>query len=172
MVITRSHLTFFNKIRHFSYQYSKLAQIYTLMSHIPHLNTLIGQPDTPSLDDPYELIRLARRGVSRATLKTVSQGLGVPLKELLPKLPIGERTLQRYNNEQYLPSHVSEQIIQWAQVISFGHAVFESADVFQDWMRSTNRALGGIKPADLLDTRQGAELLLQLLGQIDHGVYR
>lgn len=137
-----------------------------------NLNTIIGQSDAPPIENLYDLVRLARRGVTRNALKTVSQGLGVPLKELLPKLPIGERTLQRYHAQQYLPSHVSEQIIQWAQIIVFGNSVFESPKVFQDWMRSANRALGGIKPADLLDTRQGAEMLLQLLGQIEHGVYR
>lgn len=137
-----------------------------------NLNAIIGQPNSAPIENPYDLVRLARRGVTRAALKTVSQGLGVPLKELLPKLPIGERTLQRYKGQQYLPPHVSEQIIQWAQIILFGNSVFESPDIFQDWMRSTNRALGGLKPADLLDTRQGAEMLLQLLGQIEHGVYR
>lgn len=135
-----------------------------------NLNSIIGQQDATPIENPYDLVRLARRGVTRATLKTVSQGLGVPLKELLPQLPIGERTLQRYDEQQYPPSHVSEQIIQWAQIILFGNSVFESPKIFQDWMRSPNRALGKGKPVDLLDTRQGAELLLQLLGQIEHGV--
>lgn len=136
------------------------------------LNTIIGQEDMTPINNPYDLVRLARRGVTRATLKTVSQGLGVPLKELIHKLPIGERTLQRYHEQQYLPSHVSEQIIQWAQILLFGNNVFASPDIFRDWMVADNRALGGVSPADLLDTRQGAELLLQLLGQIEHGVYR
>jgi putative toxin-antitoxin system antitoxin component (TIGR02293 family) len=137
-----------------------------------NLNTIIGQSDIPPLEGPFDLVRLARRGVTRNTLKKVSQELGISLKELLPKLPIGERTLQRYDAQQYLPSHVSEQIIQWAQLILFGNSVFKSPGVFQDWMCTANRALGGIRPADLLDTRQGAEMLLQLLGQIEHGVYR
>lgn len=136
------------------------------------LHTVINLEDIAPLQSPYDLVRLARRGVTRATLKAVSQGLGVPLKELIPKLPIGERTLQRYHEQDYLPSHVSEQIIQWAQIIVFGRSVFESNKIFQHWMQTPNRALGGAKPADLLDTRQGAQLLLQLLGQIEHGVYR
>ncbi len=136
-----------------------------------NINTIIGQGDTP-INTPYDLVRLARRGVTRTTLKLVSQAMGVPVKDLVPKLPIGERTLQRYDEQQYLPSHVSEQIIQWAQIVLFGHTVFASPSVFQDWMITNNRALGGVAPANLLDTRQGAELLLQLLGQIEHGVYR
>ncbi len=135
------------------------------------LNRIMGQGDEP-IQNPYDLVRLARRGVTRATLKVVSQGLGVSMKELIPKLPIGERTLQRYKEQEYLPSHISEQIIQWAQIILFGQTVFAAPDIFQHWMLTANRALGGVKPADLLDTRQGAELLLQLLGQIEHGVYR
>ncbi|MDF9796987.1 putative toxin-antitoxin system antitoxin component (TIGR02293 family) [Catalinimonas alkaloidigena] len=136
------------------------------------ISSIVELDELAKIESPYDLVRLARRGVTRNTLKTVSQILGVPLKELIPKLPIGERTLQRYTEQQYLPSHVSEQIIQWAQVALFGRSVFATPSVFQHWMQTSNRALGNVKPADLLDTRQGAELLLQLLGQIEHGVYR
>lgn len=125
-----------------------------------------------SLETTFDLVQLARRGVSRKTLRLVSEGLGIPVKLLVPKLPIAERTLQRYALEDYLPTHVSEQIIQWAQLLAFGKKVFSEEAAFQDWMQRQNRALGENRPSDLLDTRQGVELLLQLLGQIEHGVYR
>ncbi|MFP4092588.1 MAG: antitoxin Xre/MbcA/ParS toxin-binding domain-containing protein [Cyclobacteriaceae bacterium] len=136
------------------------------------IGSYIHDDSSTSLESPFDLVKLARRGVSRKTLRLVSEGLGIPVKDLVPKLPIAERTIQRYGLEDYLPAHVSEQIIQWAQLLAFGRSVFTSEAVFQDWMRQPNRALGENRPLDLLDTRQGVELLLQLLGQIEHGVYR
>lgn len=136
------------------------------------IGSYIHDDSSASLETPFDLVRLARRGVSRKTLRLVSEGLGIPVKELVPKLPLAERTLQRYALKDYLPVHVSEQIIQWAQLLAFGRSVFSTEAVFQDWMRQPNRALGENRPMDLLDTRQGVELLLQLLGQIEHGVYR
>lgn len=132
----------------------------------------IDDKHSVSLETSFDLIQLARRGVSRKTLRLISEGLGIPIKTLVPKLPIAERTLQRYSMEEYLPQHVSEQIIQWAQLLAFGRSVFEEESIFQDWMQRPNKALGENSPLDLLDTRQGVELLLQLLGQIEHGVYR
>lgn len=132
----------------------------------------IDDKHSVSLETSFDLIQLARRGVSRKTLRLISEGLGIPIKTLVPKLPIAERTLQRYGMEEYLPQHVSEQIIQWAQLLAFGRKVFEEESVFQDWMQRPNKALGENSPLDLLDTRQGVELLQQLLGQIEHGVYR
>ena len=126
-----------------------------------NINSIVGQED---IESPYDLVRLARRGVTWATLKTVSKGLGVRLKELVPKLPIGERTLQRYNEQQCLPSHVSEQIIQWAQIILFGNAVFESEKVFQDWMRSFNRALGKCQTSRFAGHQAGSRITATTTG--------
>jgi putative toxin-antitoxin system antitoxin component (TIGR02293 family) len=134
--------------------------------------SFIDDKQSVSLETSFDLIQLARRGVNRKTLRLISEGLGIPIKTLVPKLPIAERTLQRYGMEEYLPQHVSEQIIQWAQLLAFGRNVFDGERVFQDWMQRPNKALGENSPLDLLDTRQGVELLLQLLGQIEHGVYR
>jgi putative toxin-antitoxin system antitoxin component (TIGR02293 family) len=136
------------------------------------IDPYINDSHSGSLETSFDLVQLARRGVSRKTLRLISEGLGIPVKDLVPKLPIAERTLQRYALEEYLPPHISEQIIQWAQLLAFGKKVFSEETVFQDWMRRPNMALGENRPLDLLDTRQGVELLLQLLGQIEHGVYR
>ncbi len=38
-------------------------------------------------------------------------------------------------------------------------------------MKTTNRALGNIKPLSLLDTLYGMEEIKHLIGRIEHGVY-
>ena len=151
----------------YKYKWHILVTMYT-----QDIGPYIKDSNSLSLETTFDLVQLARRGVSRKTLRLISEGLGIPVKLLVPKLPIAERTLQRYALEDYLPTHVSEQIIQWAQLLAFGKKVFNEEAVFQDWMQRQNRALGENRPSDLLDTRQGVELLLQILGQIEHGVYR
>jgi putative toxin-antitoxin system antitoxin component (TIGR02293 family) len=39
------------------------------------------------------------------------------------------------------------------------------------WLQSSNRALGGARPLDLLDTEPGAHAVETVLGRIAYGVY-
>lgn len=39
------------------------------------------------------------------------------------------------------------------------------------WLAMPNKALGGKKPLDLLDTELGAKQVEQILGRIESGVY-
>jgi putative toxin-antitoxin system antitoxin component (TIGR02293 family) len=43
--------------------------------------------------------------------------------------------------------------------------------IAEGWFNRPNRALGGEKPLDLLDTNAGVEQVVDLLNRIDYGVY-
>jgi putative toxin-antitoxin system antitoxin component (TIGR02293 family) len=49
--------------------------------------------------------------------------------------------------------------------------VFDDREVAVDWMLSSNRALEGQSPLDVLDTEVGEEQVRTLLGRIEYGVY-
>jgi putative toxin-antitoxin system antitoxin component (TIGR02293 family) len=40
-----------------------------------------------------------------------------------------------------------------------------------EWLTDELGILGGRAPADLLDTEEGAQEVIRILGRIDHGVY-
>ncbi len=56
-------------------------------------------------------------------------------------------------------------------------ATARAEEVLQDrasaaaWLRTPNRALGGMVPLDLLRTQAGLEAVLRVLGRIEAGVY-
>jgi hypothetical protein len=49
--------------------------------------------------------------------------------------------------------------------------VFGDNDRPSRWMRSPLLALGNRAPLDLLDTAEGIELVMNILGRIEHGVF-
>ncbi len=49
--------------------------------------------------------------------------------------------------------------------------VFGDTDKATHWLRLSNHALGDKSPWDLLDTTEGVELVMRILGRIEHGVY-
>lgn len=49
--------------------------------------------------------------------------------------------------------------------------VLGSSENAISWLEGQNRALGGAVPFNLLDTEEGADEVLAVLGRIEHGVY-
>jgi putative toxin-antitoxin system antitoxin component (TIGR02293 family) len=52
-----------------------------------------------------------------------------------------------------------------------GTEVFESRENFLRWFTTPNTALGGKVPSDLVSLQTGAQLVMDELIRIDHGVF-
>ena len=52
-----------------------------------------------------------------------------------------------------------------------GLEVFGDKDIFKDWMITDIIALGNKKPIDLIDTPEGIQSVLTVLGRIEHGIF-
>src|SRR5881397_3951675 len=57
------------------------------------------------------------------------------------------------------------------RVLARAEDVFGSQERAGAWLRGTVRALGSVRPLDLLDTDLGAQQVERILGRIEHGVY-
>jgi len=84
--------------------------------------------------------------------------------------PETERTLQRYTPQQPLNRVVSEHILQLAVVAAKGVEVFADKAAFLAWLHHPNTALADHTPLSLLSSRFGAEMVLDELGRLEHGV--
>ncbi len=122
-------------------------------------------------ESSYELIAAIRRGVHKASLTRLGKVYGISPIELGRRLPVSERTLQRYGEHQRLSSAVSDHLVQMAQTFARAREVFGTADRASAWMRTPCKSLGGETPFNLLDTIAGIELVRDELGRIDAGVY-
>ena len=58
-----------------------------------------------------------------------------------------------------------------ARVVAQAQDVFKSADAATSWLKRPNRGLNGHALVDLLDTDAGTEQVVELLDQIEYGVY-
>ena len=66
---------------------------------------------------------------------------------------------------------VSEQILQMAEVAAKGSEVFEGRDKFLAWINHPNKALENKTPMSLLNSKFGADMVLDELGRIEHDVF-
>ncbi len=65
----------------------------------------------------------------------------------------------------------SQKIARFARIMALSIEVFEDSQIASQWLERPNRALGGIKPIDLLDTDEGAHEVENVLRRLEHGVY-
>lgn len=124
-----------------------------------------------NLRNRIDLIELGKIGLTKATLLHLADYLGLTLSQMANLLPITERTIQRYSDDQHFSSSVSEHILQIAECAAVGIRVFEDKGKFLAWLRHPNKALGQKTPMSLLSSRFGSEMVLDELGRIEYGVF-
>lgn len=118
-----------------------------------------------------DLIELSNKGLTKKALSHLAKFLSFTMSQMAALLPVTERTIQRYAPKKHFNRVVSEQILQIAEVAARGAEVFEDRDKFLAWMDHPNRALADKTPLSLLNSRFGAEMVLDELGRIEHGVF-
>lgn len=116
------------------------------------------------------MVELSRKGVTKNTLLKVAELGSMSLKELAQLLPVTERTIQRYGDDDRFPRDVSEHVLMLAEVFSKGLDVLGDRETLRDWLRTPIAGLGQ-PPLDLLDTSFGVELVKDELGRLEEGVF-
>jgi len=124
-----------------------------------------------SLKTEMDLYETSRIGLPKMAFLHLVSNLNFSMRSMTQLLNVAERTIQRKGDRELLDISTSEQILQIAEVFSRGSDVFESPVNFQNWMNSENMSLGGKKPIDLLPSRYGAQMILDVIGRIEHGIY-
>jgi putative toxin-antitoxin system antitoxin component (TIGR02293 family) len=137
----------------------------------PLANVLRSEGVQYTLDNDMDLISMSRKGVSKQLLLALSDLSGISIHQLAQLLPITERTIQRYDNEQKFSRDVSEHILIIVRVVDKAYQVLEGQEAVKDWLTTPLVGLGQRTPLSLLDTSFGAQLVMDELGRLEHGVY-
>lgn len=111
------------------------------------------------------------KGIPKQSLINLSCIMNVPMKDIAVLLSVSYKTLGRKSKKDLLNPLESSLSIELATVTAKGLFVFEEAEKFSRWLQKENRALGGKKPIQLLNTPTGIKLVGQILGRIEEGVY-
>ena len=73
--------------------------------------------------------------------------------------------------EQTFSADQSGRIYMLLRVLSAAHKLFNGdTDRVAEWLDTAAKGLGGKKPSELTSTVVGAEAVINLIGQIEHGV--
>jgi putative toxin-antitoxin system antitoxin component (TIGR02293 family) len=130
---------------------------------------------------PLERVRVIKAGVAPAAVKDIADAMGSPQELVIKKLGIPRSTWARKRSQQTpLEQSASEKVMGLATLIGQVESLvkeqgepkgFDAAKWLQGWIEQPVPALGGRKPADLLDTREGQQIVSGLLDAIRAGAY-
>jgi putative toxin-antitoxin system antitoxin component (TIGR02293 family) len=120
---------------------------------------------------PLEKVAIANKRISKTELEQLKRSTELDYSTLSNILSISRATLiNKKGNEKFAVAQ-SERIFALADIYAYGYEVFEDKDKFNHWINESNKALGGQKPLELLNSQFGKEEVKRLIGRIDYGVY-
>jgi len=124
------------------------------------------------VNKPHDLAELVRKGLPASSVKVLAERLDVANAVLSQKLGIPQRTLtRRLSQRSRLTSAESDRTVRVARVYASAAEMIGDEEKAVEWLRTPNRALGGARPLDQLDTDVGAREVEDILGRIAYGVY-
>lgn len=112
--------------------------------------------------------------LSNAVLLHLTQQLtAVPEQAVADIVGVSTRTLRRAKEEpeKAMSPDMASKAWLLAQTLAKAIDVFGSQDAAERWMSEEAMGLDGARPIDMLRTLQGAELVTEFLGRLEHGVY-
>jgi putative toxin-antitoxin system antitoxin component (TIGR02293 family) len=117
------------------------------------------------------LIEHVRSGLPYAALEAVAERFEIPRDDVLRILHVPGRTLARRKRERVFRPDESDRLLRLGRIAAMAEEVLGTREKAAAWLQDPNRALGGPRPLDRLDTDLGVRQVEQILGRIAHGVY-
>ncbi len=119
-----------------------------------------------------DLAHLVRKGLPAGSVTALAEKLEMGNSALSRKLGIPLRTLsRRISHRSRLSAAESDRTVRFARVYANALEMIGDDRKAAEWFRTPNRALGGARPIDQLDTDLGAREVEDILGRIAYGVY-
>ena len=121
---------------------------------------------------PDDLAKLVREGLPAGSVTALAARLHLGNSVLSKKLGIPQRTLtRRLSQGSVLTCAESDRTVRMARLCAHAIEMIGEENKAIEWLGTPNRALGGERPLDQLDTDTGTRMVEDLLGRIAYGVY-
>lgn len=134
--------------------------------------------------DPLALIATERDGVASVFVKDLASELRIPAQRMFAILGVPKATAEKkIAAGELLAGSGGRAALGVARLLGVAQALvadstagearaFDTARWLGEWLERPQPALGGRKPADLVDTPTGLAMVTRLLGAVGSGAYQ
>lgn len=137
---------------------------------MPSSSALLRAQASASTSDRLELVRLIQEGLSFDEVEQAATAAGVTVNDLAAFGTIPARTLSHSRRMGRFSPAQSDRVSRFLRAWSHARDAFGSVEKARAWMTRPTHVFGGRPPAELLDTDEGARLVDETLGRIEHGI--
>ncbi|WP_055144148.1 type II RES/Xre toxin-antitoxin system antitoxin [Jiulongibacter sediminis] len=113
----------------------------------------------------------SRNGVEKSSIKILADFMGLNQETISTFLHSSFRNIQRKSDDELLDKSKSERLLELTAFAKKAVEVLGSQEALGIWLQSSLPALSYNKPVEYLDTSFGLNILYDILGRIEHGVY-
>jgi len=131
--------------------------------------------------DAIERVELVKEGVPAGLLVLISEDMAIPKDKLYATIGLARATVNRKLREQRaLSQDESERVLGIARLVgqvstmvkeSGNPEGFDAAKWVAAWLERPQPALGGKRPAELMDTADGRSIVSDLIARMQSGAY-
>jgi putative toxin-antitoxin system antitoxin component (TIGR02293 family) len=133
---------------------------------------------------PLQLVEIERQGVLGSFIKDLSKRMEIPSSRIFTILGVPKATAEKKAAAgEKVEGRGGQAAIGMVKLLGIAQEIvanstasgakrFDATKWLGHWIERPQPALGGRKPADLLDTPTGAEVVARLLGSIESGAYQ
>jgi len=133
---------------------------------------------------PMQLIEVERQGIDVAFITDLSKRMEIPEQRLFNYLRIPKATAQRKKaHKAIVDGQAGQTALAMARLAAMAQEMvkestapnaqgFDAVRWLGQWIERPQAALDGQRPADLLDTPTGADVVARLLGALQSGAYQ
>ena len=133
---------------------------------------------------PLQLVEIERQGVLGSFIKDLSKRMEIPSSRIFTILGVPKATAEKKAAAgERVEGSGGQAAIGMVRLVGIAQEIvansttreartFDATKWLGQWIERPQPALGGRKPAELLDTPTGTELVARLLGSIESGAYQ
>ncbi len=125
-----------------------------------------------TLHSDFDFIRLSAAGITKASINNLASYIGISRKNMAEDIfDVSVKTLERKDIKAKLDKKTSSHALEIARVVQHAYEVFRDEEKMKIWINRENRALNNMKPIQLFDSLSGLNMVNDILGRIEEGVY-
>ena len=133
---------------------------------------------------PMELVLTERAGVHARLIKDLARHLDIPASRLFAILGVAKATAEKkVAADETIAGHGGQAVLGLVRLLGISQHMaanstadeargFDAARWLGRWLEIPQPSLGGRKPAELLDTPTGVEIVARVLGAVASGAYQ
>lgn len=133
---------------------------------------------------PMEIVAIERQGVLGSFIKDLSKRMDLPTTRVFRILGVPKATAEKKAAAgEFVSGSSGQAAVGMIRLLGIAQDMvnnstaqeaknFDAAKWLGQWIERSQPALGGRKPADLIDTPTGVELVARVLGSIESGAYQ